>query len=72
VPLHVPAGEAQVLVAVQAGGEPGVVQGLAGRQSLAWVSRQQLPHQALCTAKHEVVNRLYGLVVNSLVNRLLG
>ncbi len=58
MPLHIPAGQAQVLIAVQAGGEPGVLQGLAGRQSLAWVGRQQLPHQALCTAKYEVFNCL--------------
>ncbi len=60
MPLHIPAGKTQVLIAVQAGSEPGVLQSLAGRQSLAWVSRQQLPHQALCTAKHEMINRLLG------------
>ena len=56
VPLHIPAGQAQVLIAVQAGGEPGVMQGLSRRQSLAWVSCQQLPHQALRTARHAIVN----------------
>ena len=72
MPLHIPAGQAQVLIAVQAGGEPGVLQRLAGRQSLAWVGCQQLPHQALCTARHEMVNCLDGLIVERLVNRLLG
>lgn len=44
VPLHVPSGKAQVLIALQAGCEPAVLQSLARCQSLAWVCGQQLPH----------------------------
>ena len=44
MPLHVSAGKAQVLVAVQAGREPGVFQRLAGCQSLGRVGGQQLPY----------------------------
>lgn len=44
VSFHVPAGKPQVLIALQAGCEPAVLQSLAGCQSLAWVRGQQLPH----------------------------